>query len=320
MSHVKSDVIQCRATSARLRENGNTYLPATYVKFIESAGARVVPVFVNRVVIVVVDDDVDDDDDDDDGDGDGGDGDGDDDNDDDDGGGGGGGDGGDDDDGGGGDGGSNQGGDYFPLWGVCQGFELMVLLAAGKSVLSSLESLDTNLNVTLSPDYSGGKLLSSAPEEVLDALQTKRVTYNHHIHSLTPTNYAESVKLRSMFNVVATSENSEGRQFISMIEGDMSSSIDGFVCDGRVATSTPEDYPFYGVQFHPEKTLFTWKETASISHDLTAIKVAQYFANFFVNEGLFEPQNKLLHREKHEIPLGCYVYKQELRNRHDSSQ
>lgn len=36
-------------------------------------------------------------------------------------------------------------------------------------------------------DYSRSKLLSSAPEEVLAALQTKSVTYNHHKQSLTPT-------------------------------------------------------------------------------------------------------------------------------------
>ncbi|KAJ8037019.1 Gamma-glutamyl hydrolase [Holothuria leucospilota] len=126
-----------QATPTPLIEYGSTYLPATYVKFIESAGARVVPIFVNK-----------------------------------------------DDDyyeklfnsingvmwpGGGldnltgsgyGQAGkifydlaikSNKAGDYFPIWGTCQGFELIVSLIAGKNVLAPLESIDKNLNVNLSP-------------------------------------------------------------------------------------------------------------------------------------------------------------------------
>lgn len=43
--------------------------------------------------------------------------------------------------------------DYFPIWGTCQGFELLVCIAAGSAekhdTLSSLESIDKNLNLNL---------------------------------------------------------------------------------------------------------------------------------------------------------------------------
>jgi hypothetical protein len=42
-------------------------------------------------------------------------------------------------------------------------------------------------------------------------------------------------------------------------------------------------YPFYGVQFHPEKNAFEWK-TESIPHSADAILVGQFYGNFFVNE------------------------------------
>lgn len=44
-------------------------------------------------------------------------------------------------------------------------------------------------------------------------------------------------------------------------------------------------YPFYGLQFHPEKNLYEWKIGEKIPHGKNAIEIAQYFANFFVNEG-----------------------------------
>jgi gamma-glutamyl hydrolase len=43
-------------------------------------------------------------------------------------------------------------------------------------------------------------------------------------------------------------------------------------------------YPFYGVQFHPEKNLYEWVRNKNISHSFHAIKASQYFAEFFVNE------------------------------------
>jgi hypothetical protein len=43
-------------------------------------------------------------------------------------------------------------------------------------------------------------------------------------------------------------------------------------------------YPFYGVQFHPEKNAFEWK-VESIPHSAESILVQQFFGNFLVNEG-----------------------------------
>lgn len=44
--------------------------------------------------------------------------------------------------------------------------------------------------------------------------------------------------------------------------------------------------PFYAVQFHPEKNNFEWHKGRHIPHTYDAIRISQYFANFFVNEGI----------------------------------
>lgn len=43
-------------------------------------------------------------------------------------------------------------------------------------------------------------------------------------------------------------------------------------------------YPFYGVQFHPEKNIYEWIENRNISHTSNAIRANQYFATFFVDQ------------------------------------
>lgn len=44
-------------------------------------------------------------------------------------------------------------------------------------------------------------------------------------------------------------------------------------------------YPAYGTQWHPEKIQFEWEPKESIDHSEDAIRVGQYMANFFVNQG-----------------------------------
>lgn len=66
-----------------------------------------------------------------------------------------------------------------------------------------------------------------------------------------------------------------------------------------ISSMEHQNYPFYGVQFHPEKNLYEWASNKDIPHTLDAIEASQYFAQFFVNEARksansFEDANKYL--------------------------
>lgn len=51
-----------------------------------------------------------------------------------------------------------------------------------------------------------------------------------------------------------------------------------------ISTIEHRYYPFYGIQFHPEKNLYEWVRNKNISHSAHAITASQYFSEFFVNE------------------------------------
>ena len=51
-----------------------------------------------------------------------------------------------------------------------------------------------------------------------------------------------------------------------------------------ISTIEHHRYPFYGIQFHPEKNLYEWTRNKNISHTTHAILASQYFADFFVSE------------------------------------
>lgn len=73
------------------------------------------------------------------------------------------------------------------------------------------------------------------------------------------------VNLTDEFHVLSLNRDKKGLEFISTLEH--------------------RRFPFYGLQFHPEKNLYEWVTSKNIPHGTDASVISQYFANFFVNEG-----------------------------------
>lgn len=44
-------------------------------------------------------------------------------------------------------------------------------------------------------------------------------------------------------------------------------------------------YPFYAVQWHPEKSNFEWVDKPGMAHSTQAVRASFYTASFFVSEG-----------------------------------
>lgn len=232
--------------------DGNlTHIPASYVNFVESAGARVVPVFVNRddayytrlfnsVNGILF------------------------------------------------PGGSvdletsgygragkvlydlavkaNDNKTHFPLWGTCLGFELLTVLTSGTRMLTACSASDLALNLNFTTDFRRSRMYDGLPRELERAARVRNITYNSHRWCLTPENFTR-FGLDKFYRVLSTNTDRSGINFISGIEAFR--------------------YPFYGVQFHPEKSNFVWfldKSHQNIPHELPAVMLSQYLANFFVQE------------------------------------
>ena len=56
--------------------------------------------------------------------------------------------------------------------------------------------------------------------------------------------------------------------------------------DGRVLSPAPAyRYPFYAVQWHPEKSPFEWVDKPGMVHLGSAVRASFYTASFFISEG-----------------------------------
>lgn len=155
-------------------------------------------------------------------------------------------------------------GDIFPIWGTCLGHEALTVLGAGKDLLSHLVAEDVNLplNFTTAPENS--RLFHSMPLNLVVALRQKAITYNHHKFGISPHAFLSDPNLSKDFRIVSTSRDTAGLDFVSTMEG--------------------ITLPFFGIQWHSEKNAFEWNENEHMSHDPDAVAVMQHISDVFVTQ------------------------------------
>lgn len=80
---------------------------------------------------------------------------------------------------------ANSNGDYFPVWGTCLGFELLSLLTSGKLLLSHTNTSGIALPLNFTADVRDSRLFKDFPEDLMKSLETEPLTENSHQWSLT---------------------------------------------------------------------------------------------------------------------------------------
>ena len=117
---------------------------------------------------------------------------------------------------------------------IVQFQQLLVLAANSSSVLDHpFDSEDLTLALKLTSAVDQSKLFKAMPENLKTIGTTKKVTYNNHQAGITPKHFNDVKKLVDFYYVLSTNEDNKGTPFVSTIEA--------------------KKYPFYGVQWHPEK-------------------------------------------------------------------
>ncbi|KAM4746944.1 gamma-glutamyl hydrolase-like [Rhinophrynus dorsalis] len=155
-------------------------------------------------------------------------------------------------------------GHYFPVWGTCMGFQILTALTSGKNLLSSNSAYNISLPLNLTSEVSSSRMFLHAPPELLHVLGKEKVTANFHHYGITPQTFRANEKLSNFYRILSTNRDQNEVEFVSTIEA--------------------RDYPIYGVQWHPEVNRFQWRSDHAYPHSVNAIWTSQYFANFFVNE------------------------------------
>ncbi|CAG2100772.1 unnamed protein product [Medioppia subpectinata] len=154
----------------------------------------------------------------------------------------------------------------YPIWTTCLGFELVSLLMSKIPEMGACDTNDVALTLNMTADFKASRMFAGADPALIEILQKEPVTYNHHIKCLTIDQYNSSPELNSEFKILSTNTDPKGVKFVSTWE------------------SLSPERPIYGVQWHPEKNSYEFDAHKHIPHTANAILVGQYLADFFVNE------------------------------------
>ena len=116
---------------------------------------------------------------------------------------------------------ANQKGDYFPIWGTCLGFEALHVIAAGDKpgVISSFSASDISLPLVLTNKSDTSRLLGGLPASLKWSLTNENITYNHHSYGISPLTYLKEKSLKTFFKVLSTNKGKAEKTFISTVEG-----------------------------------------------------------------------------------------------------
>ena len=194
----------------------------------------------------------------------------------------------------------NDAGEYFPLWGTCMGIQtISVLVSQDPSVLvlNKFDSENLMLPLNFSISAPGSKLFNfnqypiSARTQIYDWFQRYPVTTNLHHDGVPPDAFNTNVNLKTFFNVLSTNHGRKGNEFVSTIES--------------------SKYPIFATQWHPERPQFEWGTDGTtsdpINHDFYAVSCSQYIANFYVSEA--RKNNRKYSTLEEESKLLIYNYK-----------
>eukprot|EP01022_Parablepharisma_sp_SALTPOND_P008726 TRINITY_DN136782_c0_g1_i1.p1 TRINITY_DN136782_c0_g1~~TRINITY_DN136782_c0_g1_i1.p1 ORF type:complete len:322 (+),score=31.47 TRINITY_DN136782_c0_g1_i1:122-1087(+) len=161
----------------------------------------------------------------------------------------------------------NKHGIYFPVWGTCMGFEIILMAHSGN--LSVLTSCKNCINYSTFLDFtkhaSQSRMLHEFKGYYRHLLGAQNLTYNWHVRKVDNDTFYSNLPLVEQYNILSHSPSYDlGQWFISAIEG--------------------KKYPVYGTQFHPEKWTFEvdWEEDTIKTRD--TVTLGHLFATFFVEE------------------------------------
>jgi len=185
---------------------------------------------------------------------------------------------------------SMSSGVYFPVWATCLGFEGVAIAVAGQySILhSGFNSWNVSMPLEFYPNADTvrresrlfGKT-SMPSEEMFQSFQREALTLNNHHAGVRVSDWLANQNLQKVFRVLSINKDRAGQSFVSTIEA--------------------YNYPIYASQWHPEKVSYEWWSEEDINHSYTSLLANQHMANFFVNEcrrnnNQFSNNNDLVNR------------------------
>jgi len=160
-------------------------------------------------------------------------------------------------------------GGFFPFWGTCLGFELVVeQMASRKGDMVPVGQVNMSLPMKFTPEAYQSFLFNekwglAGGRKYLRWFEEEPLAYNYHDESLLLSDVRKSQVLSDSIVVLATVQPVGGPETVSLLQ------VKGM--------------PVYATSFHPEKPQFEWSSHLQISHSEHAVLANGHLAHSFAH-------------------------------------
>ncbi|KAH7686291.1 Peptidase C26 gamma-glutamyl hydrolase protein [Dioscorea alata] len=158
----------------------------------------------------------------------------------------------------------NDAGDHFPLFAICLGFELLsMFISQNPDICERFYGEDRASTLQFRISETDGTLFERFPPDLLTKMSTECLAMQNHMFGISPKRLRENIALSSFFKILTTTADVNNDDYIS--------------------TAQAYNYPVTTFQWHPEKNAFEWGSN-KIPHTEDAVRVTQHTANYFISE------------------------------------
>ncbi|GAA0139919.1 cysteine protease [Lithospermum erythrorhizon] len=159
----------------------------------------------------------------------------------------------------------NDEGDHFPLVAICLGFELLtMIISQDMNILEQFSAADSASTLDFMQNINfHGTVFQRFPPDLLKKMSTDCLVMQNHNWGISPGKLQENSNLCGFFKILTTCSDDNDKVYVSTVQA--------------------HNYPVTAFQWHPEKNAFEWG-LSMIPHSEDAVQVTQYVANFFVSE------------------------------------
>lgn len=161
---------------------------------------------------------------------------------------------------------ANDKGEVFPIHGICLGHQLLHILVSNVSrndILVDTDSVAHPSTLQLTAAAATSDFFGDLPKDLVEKLPDSNLnlTMENHMYGIPPQHFERWPVLAKWYTILSTTRDRNGTEYVSTVEG--------------------KNYPFTGTQWHPEKPAAEFGMT-EVPHALDSIRIAQHLGNNFI--------------------------------------
>ena len=107
----------------------------------------------------------------------------------------------------------------FPIMGICLGFQLLIKLTSKRNLLQRTYAKRISMKMNINPHFRKSRMFSGLSSSLRRLVTQDRLAYNSHNWGIYPRVFKKNRRLRTFYNILTTSKDTKGVEFVAAMEG-----------------------------------------------------------------------------------------------------